>query len=108
MRKRASHAVSLSALQGGEGRGEVGIVKFPSFQAHYDALTPHPYLSPLGERESADLAKAVSTLAKRIAIGLAGLSVMGESTRRLRVASVQLESAPAGKDANFKKIERFV
>jgi len=33
---------------------------------------------------------------------------MGQSTRSLRVASVQLESAPAGKDANFKKIERFV
>src|SRR5215472_12066563 len=31
-----------------------------------------------------------------------------EPARRLRVASVQMESLPAGKEANFSKIEQFV
>ena len=35
-------------------------------------------------------------------------SDMEENTRSLRVASVQFESKPADKDANFKKIEHFV
>src|SRR6058998_1350605 len=33
---------------------------------------------------------------------------MPENKRTLRVAAVQFESKPADKDANFRKIERFV
>src|SRR5687768_9695753 len=35
------------------------------------------------------------------------LSLMSSPSRTLRVASVQFESAPSDKEANFRKIERF-